>query len=81
MPPNNRDSRGMAHDGYSLVRNDGYSTRPLTEGPIRKGGSNSAVSQIRERPPAPAPMRRDVSPTSQTGQARDALSPSVKTRG
>lgn len=37
---------------------DGYSKTPvLTEGYIRKGGSNSAVSQIQTRPDPPAPMQ------------------------
>jgi len=37
---------------------DGYSKNPtLTEGFIRKGGSNSAVSQVQTRPAAPAPMQ------------------------
>jgi hypothetical protein len=44
---------GMAMDGFGRVR-------PLTEGHLRKGGLN-ATSQIRERPPGPAPMRRAAS--------------------
>lgn len=32
-------------------------TEPLTEGYIRKGGQNSAVSQVQDRPDAPASMR------------------------
>ena len=41
---------GLAMDGgFGRVR-------PLTEGHFRKGGLNAA-SQIRERPPGPAPMR------------------------
>jgi len=46
------DKKGptMAQDGYSK-------SRSLTEGFVRKGGSNSAVSQIQTRPAPPAPMK------------------------
>jgi hypothetical protein len=40
----------MAYDGYSK-------SKSLTEGYVRKGGSNTAVSQVQTRPPAPAAMR------------------------
>lgn len=53
---------------------DGYSkSKPLTEGYIRKGGSNNATSQIQTRPPAPAPMKpaatpnQTASPPAQSG--------------
>jgi hypothetical protein len=37
------------------IASDGYSkSKPLTEGYLRKGGSNAAVSQIQTRP-APLP--------------------------
>jgi hypothetical protein len=40
---------------------DGYSKQPtLSEGYVRKGGSNTAASQIQTRPPAPAPMNPGV---------------------
>jgi hypothetical protein len=42
--------KGSAMDGYSK-------SKPLTEGLVRKGGSNSATSQIQTRPAAPAPMK------------------------
>lgn len=32
-------------------------TKPLTEGMVRKGGQNSYPSQVVERPLPPAPMR------------------------
>jgi hypothetical protein len=41
--------RKLAQDGYSKPS-------PLSEGYIRKGGSNNAVSQIQTRPAPPAPM-------------------------
>jgi hypothetical protein len=47
--------RTMAHDGATKV--------PLSEGYIRKGGSNPPSSQIQTRPPAPAPMRPATSPS------------------
>ena len=54
---------------------DGYSkSKPLTEGYIRKGGSNNATSQIQTRPPAPAPMKpaatpnQTASPPAQSGR-------------
>jgi hypothetical protein len=31
---------------------------PLTEGTVVKGGHNTYPSQIKERPPAPGPIRR-----------------------
>lgn len=31
---------------------------PLREGYVRKGGQNPQVSEVGERPPAPAPFRR-----------------------
>ncbi len=36
---------------------DGYSRQSLLEGHVKKGGKNPTTSQIRERPPAPAPLR------------------------
>ena len=42
--------RKLAQDGYSKPST-------LTEGYIRKGGSNTATSQIQTRPAAPAPMQ------------------------
>ena len=42
--------RAIAQDGYSK-------SKPLTEGFIRKGGSNNATSQVQTRPAAPAPMK------------------------
>lgn len=57
-----KKSPTMAQDGYSK-------SKPLTEGYIRKGGSNAAVSQVQTRPAAPAPMKPAVS------QAADAAKP------
>ena len=50
----------------NLTFDGGYTkTQPLTEGHIRKGGTNVA-SQIQTRPPAPAPMR-PIGGTTNTG--------------
>ena len=58
----------MAERKGPTIAADGYSKRrPLTEGYLRKGGSNTAVSQIQTRPPAPAPMK-PVSQGSGTGK-------------
>jgi hypothetical protein len=54
------ERRGSTRDGYS--RQDGYSREPLSEGYVRKGGTNPQQSQVRSRPPAPAPLRPASSP-------------------
>jgi hypothetical protein len=52
-----------------IIRSDGYSkSKPLTEGYLRKGGSNSAVSQIQTRPAAPAPMKPATSQDAGVGK-------------
>jgi hypothetical protein len=43
--------------GQAIASNGHTKVRPLTEGYVRKGGSNAPVSQIQTRPPAPAPMK------------------------
>jgi len=48
-----KKGRAMAQDGCGKIK-------PLAEGYIRKGGSNSATSQIQTRPPAPASMKPNV---------------------
>ena len=56
-----KDHRSIAMDGYSK-------STTLTEGYLRKGGTNNAISQIQTRPPAPAPMKPAATPTAQSGQ-------------
>lgn len=51
------------------IAQDGYSnkTPTLTEGYVRKGGSNTGMSQVQTRPPAPAAMKPGAGQgTSQT---------------
>jgi hypothetical protein len=43
---------------------DGYTTQPLTEGYIRKGGMNPPVSQIQVRPAPPASMHPTQQPAA-----------------
>jgi hypothetical protein len=47
-------SKNLAQDGYSKPPS-------LTEGYVRKGGTNSGSSQVQVRPPAPAPMKPGAS--------------------
>ena len=51
---------------------DGYQRRPLQEGYIDKGGKNPPTSQVRQRPPAPAPLRPS---TSQGGNQQSGNTP------
>jgi hypothetical protein len=54
-------------DPNRKMEQDGYSRKStLTEGYVRKGGSNTANSQIRNRPAAPAPMRQGTGQTAPT---------------
>jgi hypothetical protein len=51
------------------IATDGYSkSTTLTEGYLRKGGTNNAISQIQTRPPAPAPMKPASTQAAQSGQ-------------
>lgn len=51
----------MSKNPRPTIATDGYrKTTVLREGYVRKGGSNSPVSQIQQRPPAPAPMKPAV---------------------
>jgi hypothetical protein len=48
----------MTDQKRPTIAQDGSSkSKTLTEGYIRKGGSNTAVSQVQTRPDAPAPMK------------------------
>jgi hypothetical protein len=59
----------LAQDGYSK-------SKPLSEGYIRKGGSNSASSQIQTRPAAPAAMK--PTPPQGAGTAKPGQSGGTK---
>lgn len=48
------------------IAQDGVSRPMLTEGTLRKGGSNTST-QIQSRPPAPAPMRPASSSSGSNG--------------
>jgi hypothetical protein len=51
-----------------ILARDGFiKTQALTEGTVRKGGTNAATSQIQTRPPAPVPMKSPASPSTETG--------------
>jgi hypothetical protein len=58
MPDDTKTSQGMAMDGFSKVR-------PLHEGYLAKGGTNS-TSQIKSRPPAPAVLAPKAAPAAPT---------------
>lgn len=62
-----KDHRSIAIDGYSKATT-------LTEGYLRKGGTNNAISQIQTRPPAPAPMKpaapQATAPAAQSDQTK-----------
>jgi hypothetical protein len=58
------------------IASDGYSkSKPLTEGYLRKGGSNAAVSQIQTRPAPPAPMKPATSQDAGVGKPSSSGEP------
>jgi hypothetical protein len=60
----------MTEPKNPTIAKDGYSkSKPLTEGYLRKGGSNSAESQIQTRPSAPAAMKPATSQEGSIGAA------------
>lgn len=59
-------------DRQGLARADGYTK--LAEGYIRKGGSNTATSQVQARPAPPAPMQ--PKPAASQGSGSTARTPS-----
>ncbi len=67
----------MTKKNSPTITQDGYSkAKSLTEGYVRKGGSNTAVSQVQTRPAPPAPMKPAVSQGA--GAAKPAQSGEAK---
>jgi hypothetical protein len=59
----------MTEKRRPVVALDGYSkSKTLTEGYIRKGGSNNAMSQVQTRPAPPAPMKPSASQSASTAK-------------
>lgn len=75
-----KDRPTLANDGYTrqgLARADGYTK--LVEGYIRKGGSNTAISQVQARPAPPASMQ--PKPAASQGSGAAAPTPTGTKQG
>jgi len=67
QPPNDRN-RSMAQDGYSMPH-----SQPLTEGFVRKGGTNAPAAAAPPRPAPPPPLRPASGPNAPAPQSSDTL--------